>query len=106
MDGNTIEFLVSDGTTHDIKIAPDGYDSDTLHHQIKNKGVRANIPKKKNTKSNNDRTDWYLYKTTHVIENAFAKLKYFCGIVTRFDKLKQSSEATVALACAYIWVKL
>ncbi|MFK3869485.1 IS5/IS1182 family transposase, partial [Psychrobacter pocilloporae] len=25
---------------------------------------------------------------------------------TRFDKLKQSYENTVALACAYIWLKL
>ncbi|MGO2735006.1 MAG: IS5/IS1182 family transposase, partial [Psychrobacter sp.] len=27
-------------------------------------------------------------------------------VATRFDKLKQSYENTVALACAYIWLKL
>ncbi|MBP9647463.1 MAG: IS5/IS1182 family transposase, partial [Psychrobacter sp.] len=28
------------------------------------------------------------------------------AVATRFDKLKQSYENTVALACAYIWLKL
>ncbi len=50
--------------------------------------------------------DWYLYKMRHLVENAFARLKHFRSIATRFDKLKESFEATVALACASIWIKL
>ena len=65
--GNPLEFIISDGTTHDVKIAP------------------------------------YLI---NLVENAFAKLKNFRGIATRFDKLKQSFESNVALACAYLWLKL
>lgn len=122
-NGNPIEFIVSDGTTHDVKVAPElldlldishteqvcadrGYDSDKLRQQIICKGSKANIPKKKNTKSNNNHMDWYLYKLRHLVENAFARLKQFRGIATRFDKLKQSFESTIALACAYIWLKL
>ena len=50
--------------------------------------------------------DWALHKARHLVENAFAKLEQFRTVATRFDKLKQSYENTVALACAYIWLKL
>ncbi len=122
-NGNPIEFIISDGTTHDVKLAPElvslldcdkteficadkGYDSDELRYKIKNRAIGANIPKKKNTKSSYNHMDWYLYKMRHLVENAFARLKHFRSIATRFDKLKESFEATVALACASIWIKL
>lgn len=50
--------------------------------------------------------DWCIYKARHVVENTFARLKHFRGVATRFDKLKNSYANTVALACAYIWLKL
>lgn len=50
--------------------------------------------------------DWHLYKIRHLVENRFAKLKIYRGVATRFDKLKQSYTSTVALACAYLWLKL
>ena len=66
-NGNPIAFIISDGTTHDVKIAPDlvtlldleqteilcadkGYDSEPLRSQIKVTKTKANIPKKSNTK--------------------------------------------------------
>ena len=121
--GNPITFILSDGTTHDVKVAPDlvdkvnlsntevlcadkGYDSDALRAHIEQAGTRDNIPRKRNTKSSNDHMDWDLYKARHLVENAFAKLKQYRAVATRFDKLKQSYENTVALACAYIWLKL
>lgn len=121
--GNPISFIVSDGTTHDVKVAPDlvdnidlsdtdilcadkGYDSDTLREHIKRAGSFDNIPRKQNTKLDNNHMDWDLYKVRHLVENAFAHLKRFRAIATRYDKLKQSYENTVALACAFIWLKL
>ncbi|MEC5211265.1 transposase [Psychrobacter sp. PL15] len=121
--GNPITFILSDGTTHDVKVAPDlidkidlsdtdilcadkGYDSKTLREYIKQAGSFNNIPRKRNTKSTNNHMDWHLYKTRHLVENAFAKLKQYRAVATRFDKLKQSYENTVTLACAYIWLKL
>lgn len=50
--------------------------------------------------------DWALHKARHLVENAFAKLEQFRTVATRFGKLKQSYENTVALACAYLWLKL
>ena len=121
--GNPIEFIISDGTTHDVKVAPilveqldltnteivcmdKGYDSETLREQIKNKSAKANIPKKSNTRSSNDHMDWYLYKIRHLVENAFCRLKQFRGIATRFDKLKRNFRSAVALACIYLWLPL
>ena len=51
-------------------------------------------------------TDWYLYKIRHLVENAFARLKHFRALATRYDKLKRNYESTVSLACALIWLKL
>ena len=121
--GNPCEFIVTDGTTHDIKVAPEllskipldatdyisadkGYDSESFREIIINQGAKAVIPKKRNTLTNNNHMDWHIYKIRHLVENAFARLKHFRSIATRYDKLKQHYENTVALACAYIWLKL
>lgn len=121
--GNPLTFILSDGTTHDVKVAPHlvdkidlsntevlcadkGYDSAALRVHIKQAGCCDNIPRKQNTKSDNNHMDWHLYKARHLVENAFAKLKNYRAVATRFDKLRQSYENTVALACAYLWLKL
>ena len=85
----------------EILCADKGYDSEPLREQIEKTGTQANIPKKSNTLSNNDHMDWYSYKIRHLVENAFARLKHFRGIATRYDKLKQSYENSVALACIF-----
>lgn len=122
-DGNPIEVIISDGTTHDVKVAPDlvskldlnstetlcadkGYDSETLREQIKKTKTHANIPRKSNTQLNNDHMDWHLYKIRHLVENTFARLKQFRGIATRYDKLKRNYKSAVALACIFIWLPL
>ncbi len=64
-----------------------------------------NIPKRANPKSTSDHIDWDLYNVGHLVENALAKLKQYKA-AAKFDKLKQSYENTVALAWAYIWLKL
>ncbi len=72
--GNPLTFILSDGTTHDVKFAPDlvdkvdlddtealcadkGYDSDALRARIEQAETRDNIPRKRNTKSSNDHMD-------------------------------------------------
>lgn len=122
-NGNPIEFIIGDGTTHDVKVSPDlidalnledtevlctdkGYDSALLREKVKSTRTKANIPKKRNSQSSNEYMDWYLYKIRHLIENTFARLKHFRGIATRYDKLKQNYENSVALACIFIWLPL
>ncbi|NNH27211.1 IS5 family transposase [Acinetobacter terrestris] len=122
-NGNPIEFIIGDGTTHDVKVAPDlidsldlketkilcadkGYDSGPLREKIEKNQTKANIPKKCDSKSSNQHMDWYLYKIRHLVENTFARLKHFRGIATRYDKLKRNYENSVALACIFIWLSL
>ncbi|MBB1387754.1 transposase, partial [Pseudoalteromonas sp. SG45-5] len=50
--------------------------------------------------------DWCLYKYRHLVENAFARLKHFRAIATRYDKLKLQFESMLALACAMIWLPM
>ena len=69
-NGAPIEFIISDGTTHYVKVAPDlidylyleeteilcadtGYDSEFIREKIKVTKTKANIPKKCNSKSSN-----------------------------------------------------
>ena len=88
--GNPIDFMITDGTTHDVKVAPDlistldlketkvvcadGQIGNYLREQIR-KIDKANITKKTNSQSNNDHMDWYLYKIRHLVENMFCRLK-------------------------------
>ena len=61
------------------------------------------IPPKSNRK--NPRIyDEYLYKSRHLIENFFAKLKQFRAIATRYDKTARNFLAAVFLVGAYIWL--
>lgn len=32
--------------------------------------------------------DWYLYKLHYLVENSFTRLKHFCVVATRYNKLK------------------
>ena len=122
-NGNPIEFIISDGTSHDMKIAPDlvskldlsesemlcadkGYDSESLRKQIQDNKTKPNIPRKSNTKSSNDHMDWYMYKIRHLVETSFFRLKQFRGIATRYDKLKRNYHSAIALAFIFIWLPL
>ena len=121
--GNPLDFIISDGVTHDVKIAPDliekvdlketkllnadrGYISENISESLSQQGVHPNIPNKRNSLSGNAHMDWHIYKARHVVENMFATLKHFRGLATRYDKLKNSYISNVALACAYVWLKL
>jgi len=119
--GLPIAFTLTGGEVHDCKEAPKrvanlpssdyviadkGYDSDQLRVQITRRGATPVIPRKKNSKIGNDDIDWCLYKYRHLVENAFARLKHFRSIATRFEKLKRNDAGILALACAYVWLPL
>ena len=119
--GLPIHFEITEGQVHDSQPAPGlieslpkggsvvadkAYSSDYLRWIIKDRNEIPVIPRKSNSKVSNDDMDWELYKLRHLVENVFARLKHFRSIATRYDKLKSNFEGTVALACAYLWLKL
>ena len=57
------------------------------------------IPRRSNSKKQNEEFDSYLYKIRHLVENVFAKLKYFRSIATRFEKLARNFKSMLSIAC-------
>ncbi len=119
--GLPIDFEITGGEVHDVKIAPEffsklpsadymiadkAYDSEELRDLIRSKSSIPVIPRKHNSKTGNDDIDWALYKYRHLIENVFARLKHFRAIATRYDKLKRNFASMVALACGYLWLPM
>ncbi len=119
--GLPIEFEVSGGEAHDCTMAPEligrlpdsaavvadkGYDSEEIRRCIEDKGAKPVIPRRKNSKTGNADMDWCLYKYRHLVENAFARLKHFRAIATRYDKLKRNYKAMLAFACGFLWLPM
>lgn len=66
-------------------------------------GIKAVIPPKSNRKIQRA-YDEDVYKSRHLIENFFAKLKQFRAIATRYDKTARNFLAAVFLVGAYVWL--
>ena len=91
-------------TSTQALLADKAYDAqERVLELLKNAGVQAVIPPKKNRKDQRA-YDAELYKARHRIENFFAKLKQFRGIATRYDKRAKTFLGAVYLAAAVIWL--
>lgn len=87
-----------------ILIADKGYDADErVVEPLRNAGKQAVIPPRSNRKTLRA-YDRALYKTRHLIENFFAKLKQFRCIATRYDKTARNFLAAIHLAASLIWL--
>ena len=116
--GNPVGFFLTGGQAHDlvgadrllpemeadVSIADKAYDADArVLEPLEKLGKSAVIPPKANRKVQRD-YDKATYKTRHLIENFFAKLKQFRAIATRYDKTARNFLAPVHLAAATIWL--
>ncbi|KGJ88405.1 transposase IS4 family protein [Colwellia psychrerythraea] len=119
--GLPIEFIITGGDVHDSKVANEliellpqsdfviadkGYDSEAIRNKVRERNSSPVIPRKQNSKIGNGDIDWCLYKYRHLVENAFARLKHFRAISTRYDKLKLQFESMLSLACSMIWLPM
>jgi transposase len=88
----------------DTLIADKAFDADKrVIEPLSAAGKAAVIPPKSNRRSPRP-FDRDLYKTRHLIENFFAKLKQFRAIATRYDKTARNFLAAVHLAASAIWL--
>jgi len=90
----------------DYVIADKGYDSEAIRDNVRAQGAIPVIPRRRNNKTGNADMDWCLYKYRHLVENAFARLKHFRAIATRYDKLERNYGSMIALACCVIWLPM
>lgn len=63
------------------------------------------IPPRKNRKNQRE-YDKEIYRTRHLVENAFLYLKRWRGIATRFAKNTASFLAAVQIRCIAIWANI
>lgn len=85
-------------------IADKGYDADErVILPLTQAGKTVIIPPKRNRKVQRE-YDKDIYKSRHLIENFFCKLKQFRAIATRYDKTARNFLAAIYLASATIWL--
>ena len=116
--GNPVGFFLTGGQAHDLAgadhllpqmeadmlIADKAFDADKrVLEPLAAAGKSAVIPPKANRTVQRD-YDRDLYKTRHLIENFFAKLKQFRAIATRYDKTARNFLAGIHLAATTIWL--
>lgn len=59
-------------------VTPDsGYTSEKRRAKVLEQGAKPNIPRRENSKKDDTDMDWGFYKYRHLVENAFARIKYF-----------------------------
>lgn len=74
-----------------------GYDANSLRKSLRENGTSPVIPGRRNRKRA-IRYDQQRYRTRHLIENAFCRIKDFRRVATRYDKLAANFLSAVALA--------
>ena len=107
---------ITPGNTSDIAVAPDllenledvavagdkGYDSRELRDTLRAQDCEPCIPARKNVK-NPEPYDAALYRTRHVVENVFQRLKIYKRVASRFEKTKRMFFAFVCVVMAAIY---
>ena len=85
-------------------IADKGYDANALRKRLRAEGAQAVIPGRSNRRVPIE-YDEARYKSRWRIEAAFCRLKDFCRVATRYDKLARNFFSAVALATVIaFWV--
>jgi transposase len=98
------DFLMDTMTKADAVLADKAYDAnERMRHRLAENGCQAVIPAKKNRLLPEDH-DKDLYKSRHLIENFFAKLKQYRAIATRYDKTAINFLGAIHLVASIIWL--
>ena len=88
----------------DVVLADKAYDAEKrVIKGLLDKGKQPVIPSKSN-RLYPRAFDKHLYRSRHLVENLFAKLKQYRSIATRFDKLSQVFLSAVYMVGAVIWL--
>ena len=116
--GNPVDFHLSPGQdadithaeaiigdrTPDVVIGDKGYDSDPLVNKLKDRGIDAIIPPKKNRKQPRE-YDKIIYKERNKAERGFSFLKQYRRIATRYEKTSRNFLGMIFLAASMILLR-
>ena len=112
--GLPICFDLSEGQRHDVVhanslveqldevntvVCDKGYDSEPFRCFVRDHGGTPVIATRNYGQDIDKKSmDWCLYKYRHLVENAFARIKQYRAISTRYDKLERNYASMVSLA--------
>ena len=85
-------------------MADKAYDARSLRERLKDQSAEAVIPPRRSNKRPPP-CDYEAYKARHLVENAFADLKQYRGIATRYCKLAVTFTELLALVCVVVNTK-
>jgi transposase len=71
---------------------------------LKESATEAVIPSRATNKVQRE-VDTHRYKERHLIENQIGKLKHFCRVFSRFDKLAKNYLSFIYLASSIVWLR-
>jgi transposase len=92
------------GTPAATVIADKAYDAqERVIDPLLDAGKNVVIPPKRCRKQPRD-YDKHLYRTRHLIEQFFNKLKQYRSIATRYDKTARNFLGAIHLAAAVVWL--
>ena len=117
--GLPLAFILTPGQDSEIKTAKEllggelseylladkAYDSNEFREELKNRGIKAVIPAKKNRVIPIEH-DIYIYKERNYIERFFNHIKSFRRIATRYDKTAIMYLGALTLVSIILWLKL
>jgi len=83
-------------------LADRAYDAKSLRDELAQRRIKAVIPPNP-TRKHPHRYDKRAYKGRNVIERMFCRLKDWCRIATRYDKLAANFAAAIAIATIVLW---
>ena len=115
--GYPVRFVITGGERNDVTQAPAllppgqgaqvlcdrGYDADWWRERLRVAGHQPVVPGRRN-RLIQPAYDEYTYRSRHLIENAFARLKSSRRIATRYEQTTTAYAAFVALACVFLWL--
>lgn len=101
------QTLVSNAPPSKVTVADKGYDSEDFRAYLQEqRGSTPVIPRRKDNTKGNKEMDWAMYKHRHLVENAFARVKHFRAISTRYDKLERNYSSMLSLAFIIMWLPM
>lgn len=118
--GKPVHFMLNGGQTHDSTVVIDilsdiditgsniladkAYGTREIRDYITEQKANYTIPPKSNT-ADPWFCDFWIYKERHLVECFFNKIKAFCRIAARYDKLASSFLAFIYVASVWILSK-
>ena len=94
-----------EGIDAEYLLADKGYDSDKIVEYAKSQGMKPVIPPRKNRKVQRE-YDEHIYKSRHLVENAFMHLKRWRGIATRYAKRSKSFITAIHIRAVFLWAQI